>query len=54
MSESNGKRDILQPHGGKSFNELMADLRPRPQYLGPGKWKQALRRMLEEEERRSK
>lgn len=54
MSEANKQRDLLQPEGGRSFEQLIADLRPRPRYLGPGKWKQALKRLLAEEEKKAK
>lgn len=51
MSKPKNGRDILKPAAGKSFDQLLADLRPRPRYLGPGKWKQTLKNMLAKEER---
>ena len=54
MPNTRNKRDILKPEPGKSFDELVAELRPRPRYVGPGKWKQALERILAEEERSSR
>ncbi len=39
---------LTTPVGGKSFDELRAELPARPRYLGPGKWKKVLRRMLQD------
>jgi hypothetical protein len=39
---------LAMPVGGKSFDQLQTNLPARPRYLGPGKWKKALRRMLQE------
>ena len=36
------------PIGGKTFAELKSGLPARPRYVGPGKWKKVLRRMLQE------
>ncbi len=40
---------LALPEGGKSFSRLKNDLPPRPRYLGPGKWKKALRSILKSE-----
>ncbi len=41
---------LALPGGGKSFNQLKNGLPPRPRYLGPGKWKKVLGRMLQDED----
>jgi hypothetical protein len=38
---------LATPVGGKSFKELTEGLPARPRYVGPGKWKKVLRKMLQ-------
>ena len=41
---------LMTPLPERSFRELTESLPFRPRYLGPGKWKKLLYRMLAEEE----